>query len=149
MGLIRSGSRKKRRVGQKKRGRPFGTLKLLLLTPAAIAEAAETGCTDQEIAALSGVTDETLRKRHRRELEYGRAKRRYELRTKQYEQAKAGNGTMLVWLGKNDLGQSDHVTNEEFTYDLNNLTREELERFAAGQPLKKILAGREHAPGAS
>lgn len=38
----------------------------------------------------------------------GRAQRRDSLRTIQLAQAEAGNSTMLVWLGKQDLGQRDY-----------------------------------------
>ena len=34
------------------------------------------------------------------------------LRRKQYEVAMSGNTSMLIWLGKNILGQRDHVENE-------------------------------------
>ena len=37
---------------------------------------------------------------------------RTRLRTKQLEVAMSGNPTMLIWLGKNELGQQDNVKQE-------------------------------------
>lgn len=47
------------------------------------------------------------------------------LAAKQYEQAMRGNTTMLIWLGKQWLGQSDKVDQK---IDLTNLSDEELEK---------------------
>lgn len=38
---------------------------------------------------------------------------RVTLRKKQYDVAMAGNVSMLIWLGKNELGQSDKLENKE------------------------------------
>jgi hypothetical protein len=37
---------------------------------------------------------------------------RVNIRKKQYDVAMAGNVSMLIWLGKNELGQTDKVENE-------------------------------------
>lgn len=129
-------------VGRPKGGRP---LKSAFLTPGQITRAAEVGCSNKEIAILARLSHDTLVVRFRNELEYGRALRKWTILSKQFEGAEAMNVTMLIWLGKNELGQSDHNTSEEFTYDLNTLAGDELERLAAGQPLKKIVAGRKRS----
>ena len=55
---------------------------------------------EREIKARTGVTFKEYRKQH---AAYGKAK----LRRLQWEAAESGNITMLIWLGKNILGQAD------------------------------------------
>jgi hypothetical protein len=75
--------------------------------------AASIGCTRDEIAALLGVSPATLYnhlrddEQLRAEIEEGRAHGRATLRRLQWQQASAGNPTMLIWLGKQLLGQKD------------------------------------------
>ena len=69
-------------------------------------------CTDEEIASVLGVTVETLQAKHNGEAfsEYkkrGQLKGKASLRRYQFETAKGGNPTMLVWLGKQYLDQKD------------------------------------------
>ena len=68
---------------------------------------ASVGCTNKEIATLAGCSDDTLTRRFADTLEMGRATLRMSLRREQVKRAQAGNVGMLVWLGKNLLGQSD------------------------------------------
>jgi hypothetical protein len=68
---------------------------------------AGVGCTVDEIAATLGVSDVTLRKRFLPVIEKGREKMKGSLRRKQVERAIMGSYTMLIWLGKNLLGQTD------------------------------------------
>lgn len=49
---------------------------------------------------------------------------RNNLRLKQYEIAMKGNVTMLIFLGKNELGQSDKVENTNVNLDLNEAKKE-------------------------
>lgn len=65
------------------------------------------GCTMIEIALISGLSVDTLERRFAEVIEKGRADRRASLRRKQTELALAGDRTMLIWLGKQDLGQTD------------------------------------------
>lgn len=60
-----------------------------------------------EIAAYFGVTTDTIHNRFSAELRKGRADRNISLRRYQINAAKQGNSAMLVWLGKQYLGQSD------------------------------------------
>lgn len=66
-------------------------------------------CTQAEIAAILGVSLSTLEhdkeflRIHKKGLEVGKAS----LRRMQYKAAEEGNSTMLVWLGKQYLGQRD------------------------------------------
>lgn len=47
---------------------------------------------------------------------------RINLMKKQYEVAMAGDRTMLVWLGKNELGQSDKLESQVSNTDTVNIT---------------------------
>ena len=72
-------------------------------------------CTGEEIAGVLGVSYDTLERRINEAHGIGFAdyfkrhssKGKLSLRRHQYKLAEAGNATMLVWLGKQYLGQSD------------------------------------------
>ena len=74
-------------------------------------------CTGEEIASVVDVHYDTLNNRCNEEYginfsEYYKkasATGKTSLRRKQYEVAMKGNTTMLVWLGKNILGQRDTI----------------------------------------
>ena len=59
------------------------------------------------------VNRETLKYNFSDYIEKGRAQLKYRLRRAQIHTALNGNPTMLVWLGKNILGQSDNPTDNE------------------------------------
>ena len=67
------------------------------------------GCNDTEIAIYFGVSQSTISTRFRASLQKGRELRRRLLRQRQTEVALAGNVGMLIWLGKQELGQRDNV----------------------------------------
>lgn len=72
-------------------------------------------CTGEECAAILNIDYDTLNKCLKRDghigfTEYFRIKGsngKMSLRRKQYDQAMSGNATMLIWLGKQWLGQLD------------------------------------------
>jgi hypothetical protein len=68
---------------------------------------ASKGLTNAEIAAKLECSPDTIERNYPEELAEGRNVARAMLRSKQFELAIAGNVTMLIWLGKNMLGQSD------------------------------------------
>jgi hypothetical protein len=68
---------------------------------------AAIGCKDIEIADWFGVDANTLRYNFSVELLKGRETLKQGLRRKQIEVAMGGNAVMLIFLGKNLLGQSD------------------------------------------
>ena len=68
---------------------------------------AAIGCKDIEIADWFGIDGNTLRYNFSVELLKGRLTLNHSLRRKQIEVAMGGNPTMLIFLGKNLLGQSD------------------------------------------
>jgi hypothetical protein len=68
---------------------------------------AANGYTMKELEAISGVSEDTLNRRFAGAIKKGRSLRNASLRRKQYELAMRGNATMLIWLGKQYLDQSD------------------------------------------
>lgn len=68
---------------------------------------ASTFCTTEEIASKFKCSKDTIENRCQEELNLGRDKARRMLRSKQFELAMSGNVGMLIWLGKQYLGQSD------------------------------------------
>ena len=68
---------------------------------------AAIGCKDIEIADWFGIDANTLRYNFSVELLKGRESLKQGLRRKQIEVAMGGNAVMLIFLGKNLLGQSD------------------------------------------
>ena len=79
------------------------------------------GATMADASDIMGVHHDTLIKRIRAKhkcsfTEYKEQKMaviRTRLRAKQFEVAMQGNVSMLIWLGKNMLGQTDKVENEQ------------------------------------
>lgn len=67
-------------------------------------------CTMEEIGYIVGCSVDTLENRFSESIKEGRARGRASLRRMQYEAAKKGNATMLIWLGKQLLGQRDAET---------------------------------------
>jgi hypothetical protein len=74
-----------------------------------VIELASKGHTLEEIAVLEGVSHWTLHRRFATHCEKGKLLCAGRIRAKQVEKALAGNGdtTMLIWLGKQLLGQRD------------------------------------------
>lgn len=71
------------------------------------ARLAYNGSSNHEISEILGISDHTLKTHCRKLLAKSRAQRRHDLRMWQTETAKAGNPALQIWLGKNELGQSD------------------------------------------
>lgn len=88
---------------------------------------AAIGCTDQDIAYVCGVSPKTVQRRRKDDatflyaIEKGQATGRMNLRGAQWKLALAGNPTMLIWLGKQFLGQTDKT-------DL----------LSAGRPIRRV-----------
>lgn len=85
-------------------GRPRAELNLKL-----IRSLAQIGCTLTEIASIIGVNEKTIRRRASDEIEKGHNEMRTTLRRWQYLKAKDGNVAMLIWLGKQFLGQRERI----------------------------------------
>ena len=65
------------------------------------------GCTNREMASFFKCSETTLTRNYGVNLEKGRDEGKIRLRQYQWKAAKAGNVAMLIWLGKQLLGQSD------------------------------------------
>jgi hypothetical protein len=74
---------------------------------------AAMGCKDIEICDWFGIDGNTLRYNFSVELLKGRQSLNQSLRQAQLRLALSGNATMLIWLGKNILGQSDNPVDSE------------------------------------
>jgi len=77
-----------------------------------VAKWARAGATQAEIAGRMGVTLRTLcrrlqEKEYRDLIPKAQAELKISLRSKQVQLALSGNPTMLIWLGKQMLGQTD------------------------------------------
>src|SRR5947209_6186974 len=70
-----------------------------------VEELAGIGCTVPEIAAVCGCSEDTIETTFAAAVHRGRERAKASLRCLQWKAARAGNVTMLVWLGKQILGQ--------------------------------------------
>ena len=74
---------------------------------------AAMGCNDREIATWFDCNEDTLRNNFSGIIAKGREDLKQSLRRAQIRLALSGNATMLIWLGKNILGQSDNPMDSE------------------------------------
>lgn len=94
----------------------------------------ERGVSWTDIERFYGVSRVTLKRYYQADYEKGVATTNAALHNKMVELALAGNPTMLIWLGKNRLGQGDNGKQEE-EHDrkkelISNMTTEELKAKA-------------------
>lgn len=78
-----------------------------LINPETIWLMAELGCSDKEICDWFGITESTLRFNFSGFMTKARVSLKTKLRRAQLTVALGGNPALLIWLGKNLLGQSD------------------------------------------
>ena len=78
-----------------------------IIPPRDVERLAQMGCKDSEIAEWFGIDENTLRYNFSVEILKGKLALNQSLRQAQIKLAISGNATMLIWLGKNILGQSD------------------------------------------
>lgn len=87
---------------------------------------ASYGLTNKEIAEALGYDDTTLKRKFENFLTKGKANLRQRLKRKQIDVALGGNVSMLIWLGKQYLGQSDKLDeNGEYEIVINRKTIED------------------------
>lgn len=84
-----------------------------VIPPNEVFKLAQIGCKDNEICAWFGIDENTLTYNFKDELTTGREALKQSLRRAQINLALSGNPTLLIWLGKNILGQSDNPINSE------------------------------------
>lgn len=86
------------------------------IDPRQVEKLAALGCTMDEIASVVGCTKRTLERRFVAEIDKGRQSVKTRIRRWQLRAARGGNVAMLIWLGKQLLGQSDKIdTNNNVT----------------------------------
>lgn len=91
-------------------GRPKKTI-----DPGEVERLARMFCTQDEIAAFVGCSVDTLQRRkelreaYKRGMDHGRMS----IRRVQFQEAIKGDKTMLIWLGKQYLGQRDTVPEKD------------------------------------
>ena len=74
---------------------------------------AQIHCTMREMSDIIGVSQDTLKRRYADIIDKGKSEGKMRLRRKQIEVAMSGNHTMLIWLGKQMLGQSESPVQDE------------------------------------
>jgi len=94
----------------------------LTIDPDKVRLLAMVHCTDEEIAAQLNCSVDTLKRRYADVIKTGKRAGNTSLRRKQMEVAMSGNVAMLIWLGKQLLGQRDeqrteHAGSIEVTHD--------------------------------
>jgi hypothetical protein len=90
---------------EKKVGRPK-----LDIDPEQVKRLARLHCTMQEMADFFGCHRDTLRDNFSAEIDKGRSEGNISLRRKQWQMAvEKGNVVMLIWLGKQMLGQRNEI----------------------------------------
>ena len=77
------------------------------LEPEQVRKLAAIHCTVDEIADVMAVSRDTIYRNYKDQLDIGRAEGKMSLRADQLKAAKNGSGAMLIWLGKQILGQKD------------------------------------------
>ena len=84
-----------------------------VVAPKDVYELAALGCSDAEIARWFDVAETTLKSNFSGIIAKGREDMKQTLRQAQIRLALSGNATMLIWLGKQILGQQENPTNTE------------------------------------
>ncbi len=74
-----------------------------------VEQLASYGLTNKEIAEALGYDDSTLKRKFEKNLTKGKAGLKEKLKRKQIAVAMQGNVSMLIWLGKQYLDQSEKV----------------------------------------
>jgi hypothetical protein len=99
----------KRKVIEKKNksGRPKKNI-----DPKLVFELAKIHCTKEEMASILGCNKDTLYARFSDIMQNGWDEGKASLKRLQWKSAETGNTTMLVWLGKQWLGQKDKAPEE-------------------------------------
>lgn len=82
------------------------------IDPEQVKKLAQIGCAVGEIASIVGCSPDTIQRRFAAVIKTGHEHRNASLRRTQYDVAvNQKNPTMLIWLGKQFLGQKDQTQN--------------------------------------
>ncbi|MBU98079.1 MAG: hypothetical protein CL429_03195 [Acidimicrobiaceae bacterium] len=106
---------------------------------------AMVGMPTTEIALMLGCNEATIRKRFSETLTKAKARINSKLRAKQIQLALQGDKTMLVWLGKNMLNQSDSpsvaIQNNLTSSPSHDIKRTKEEDEAFLKMFEKVVSG--------
>ena len=105
------------------------------INPRLVEKLARIGCNVDEISIILECSKDTLQRRFAAEMLKGKENLKMRLRRKQVLVALRGNVAMLIWLGKQYLGQSDKQEVTERKIDYSTLTDEELEALASAESI--------------
>ena len=94
-------------MAKSKKSKPIGRPKKYNIEPTEVEKLAGYGCTAREIADFYGCDESLISKSYSSFITKGKANLKKKLRKAQMDSALAGNSAMLIWLGKQMLGQSD------------------------------------------
>lgn len=91
-----------------------------IIDPEQVRELARLGCTWDEIASVLNVARGTFsarmkEKKYRDAYDGGIAEGNTSIRRAQFDAAVGGNSTMLIWVGKNRLNQTDRIETQNET----------------------------------
>lgn len=89
-----------------------------VIPPDEVLKLAKLWCSYEEIAEWFDIPVETLKYNFRDLIAKGRSETKQALRRAQIKIALEGNVTMMIWLGKNILGQSDNPNNKDINEPL-------------------------------
>jgi hypothetical protein len=98
-----------------------------VIVPAEVEKLAKLWCSYEEMSAYFNVPANTLKYNFSDIIAKGRSETKQALRRAQLKVALEGNTTMLIWLGKNILGQADSPSNEEEDKKTPELTQEQID----------------------
>ena len=114
---------------KRKAGRPR-----IDINPEEVGKLARLGATNIEIAGFFGCSDDTITRNFADNLVKGRASRKIRLRQIQWRAAENGNITMLIFLGKSELHQTDR---SEITMKGSMNISKELEEMSTDELIKE------------
>jgi hypothetical protein len=84
----------------------------VVVVPEEVYKLAKLHCTNREIAEWFGIEESTLKYNFSDIIIKGRSETKQALRRAQLKSALEGNTSMMIWLGKNILKQSDNPIDE-------------------------------------
>lgn len=110
----KTGNKPKQLVAVEVKGYEVGRgIRKRVVSPQDVYNLAQIGCNDREIAQWFDINEDTLRYNFADIMQKGREHLKHSLRRAQIKVALSGNATMLIWLGKNILGQQENPTNSD------------------------------------
>jgi hypothetical protein len=89
-----------------------------VIPPEEIIKLSRLGCSIEEMSDWFGVPSNTIKYNFSDIIAKGRSETKQSLRRAQIALALKGNATMLIWLGKNMLGQQENPISSELTAPL-------------------------------